>query len=901
MRKFFKSLAVLLALTLIVGVIPAAAADSLSMQKEKILYLGGSQGTKEDGTKCKTGAKKLVANMIKGFDKDTMSVDLKSADNSIVKASNKTGKITAKSLGTTTVTVTVYDAAETQILKQDLKVKVKKNAADVTVTGIADGDKFSVGQEVPVTLPRQGVDTDERELTVDKTDIVELKAGEKNRTYTVKFLKAGEATFTAKAYQSAKYPVATQTKTIKVTVGNPVPSSAKVIASDAIELTFDEDVEALGLFKDAKDIPYNAIYYMANSSTPVYINAVKAVKATGNKVKVDLFSPLLNGVPYFVEINGSKLEIALTKSGAKDVASVVITTTVATKDVAKSIDYVLYNDEGVDITTSALAAGGRVTITQAEYNAEITETASNKYQILMWNKDAKASLTIKYSYLDSNDNYKEYPASGDGVITCVEESPYVFKKTVWTLNDGTAISSSATNLKKYFSIGEDSYYLTGVVVFNQNGQDKEYAIGTTTVATENELLKVWFPDNNFAMFNASNNIVGNKAGTATAFVGYTKNGADKILDVISIEVREARKQSRVELAIKNDKKTLNGTDVVAEKLTFEAKLYDQFNDLIDMEASKDIVLNQIEASADKCAFSGATSFATYGVRKETGKYELTVDGSDFAGVTKSQNVGFFVKYNNAIASNNVYFSVDDKAADTGSIAFTTDIKALDTSVFDYLSKKTEDKVATLQVAKANGGFFTGEVDLTSNFTLTKTNSHTATAAAASLQLEVVKNGSKIDITSADYNQFIKTDDADEGKIYVKNLVVDGGVVKKIPTGSYSFRLFEYDANGRVKNPQIIDIVVSDNQVKPVYKQEAQKTNVNTNYGADCFSYTFDGKAIHKLDGTETRTLVYAYNQNSNSVYVKKATVTLKVDFKNDNVDTLYNYDVEVAIGTSLNK
>ena len=65
-------------------------------------------------------------------------------------------------IGTTTVTVTVYDAAETQILKQDLKVKVKKNAADVTVTGIADGDKFSVGQEVPVTLPRQGVDTDER-------------------------------------------------------------------------------------------------------------------------------------------------------------------------------------------------------------------------------------------------------------------------------------------------------------------------------------------------------------------------------------------------------------------------------------------------------------------------------------------------------------------------------------------------------------------------------------------------------------------------------------------------------------------------------------------------------------------------------------------------------------------
>ena len=107
---------------------------------------------------------------------------------------------------------------------------------------------------MPVTLPRQGVDTDERELTVDNAEIADLKVGEKARTYTVKFLKAGEVTFTAKAYQSAKYPKATQSKTIKVTVTNPVPSDVKVVASNAYELIFDEDVEALGLFKDKKEI-----------------------------------------------------------------------------------------------------------------------------------------------------------------------------------------------------------------------------------------------------------------------------------------------------------------------------------------------------------------------------------------------------------------------------------------------------------------------------------------------------------------------------------------------------------------------------------------------------------------------------------------------------------------------
>ncbi|MCR5521603.1 MAG: hypothetical protein K6F44_06795, partial [Lachnospiraceae bacterium] len=143
MRKFFKSLAVLMALTLIVGVIPASAeGEDLSLKSEKILYIGGSQGKKADGAKCKTSYKKLVANMIEGFDKDTMNVDLESADETIVKTS-KAGRIFAKGIGTTTVTVTVYGSDDSKLLKQDLKVTVKKNAtADTfTVDGIAEGQK----------------------------------------------------------------------------------------------------------------------------------------------------------------------------------------------------------------------------------------------------------------------------------------------------------------------------------------------------------------------------------------------------------------------------------------------------------------------------------------------------------------------------------------------------------------------------------------------------------------------------------------------------------------------------------------------------------------------------------------------------------------------------------------
>ena len=175
MGKLFKICALLLVLSLVIGYVPVSAADSLAMQKEKVLYIDGSKGKKDDGTFCKTSYKKLVANMIKGFDIDTMAVVLTSEDAKICKTT-KTGRIVAKSIGTTTVNVKVIDETESVIFNQDLKVKVKKNASDVTVNGITADSHYTVGQTVLVGLPRVD-DTDERELVADKPESVEIIAG----------------------------------------------------------------------------------------------------------------------------------------------------------------------------------------------------------------------------------------------------------------------------------------------------------------------------------------------------------------------------------------------------------------------------------------------------------------------------------------------------------------------------------------------------------------------------------------------------------------------------------------------------------------------------------------------------------------------------------------------------
>ena len=209
MKKFLKSFAILLALILTVGVVPesanAASSPVLSMADDKILYLDGAKGVKEsDGSTCGISFKKKVPNMIVGYDFDKMSISLKSSDTEVVRISKKE-YIVAESIGKATVTVTVYNQNKKKIFKKDLLVNVKKNADRVLYEGIKDNDVVRVGQTLEISLPTNGKDTDHRELIADKPELVEITPTEALNTWSVKFLKPGDVTFTGRAYQSSIY------------------------------------------------------------------------------------------------------------------------------------------------------------------------------------------------------------------------------------------------------------------------------------------------------------------------------------------------------------------------------------------------------------------------------------------------------------------------------------------------------------------------------------------------------------------------------------------------------------------------------------------------------------------------------------------------------------------------
>ena len=216
MRKLFKTFAFLLVFVLITGTIPVQAKKELSMPKELVLYVDGSKGQKEDGTRCEIGDTQDVSALIQGFKSSTMKVTLSCAKNNVVKIDGT--KIKAVGIGTADVNVTVSKKTTGKTtFSKTLKVIVKKNATKVTAVGIADCQIFQYGQTISVSLPTDD-DTDLRALAVDVPDDIIIEADVTTRTWKVTFLGTGYATFTAIAYQSEEYPVATCKESFMVKV-----------------------------------------------------------------------------------------------------------------------------------------------------------------------------------------------------------------------------------------------------------------------------------------------------------------------------------------------------------------------------------------------------------------------------------------------------------------------------------------------------------------------------------------------------------------------------------------------------------------------------------------------------------------------------------------------------------
>lgn len=617
MKKFFKALALLLALVLVIGSIPVAAADQSDFSlkgktnkntglKQKIIYIGGAKGVKDDeaGTVCKTGAWANVAKLVKGFDADTMYIELESSDKDIVRT--ESGKkmadvdkywVKSKALGSATVTVKVFRESDDFLLfNDDLMVTVKKNAEAINYKILdAEGNDMigkKLGANTPYTfiltrLNEEGVqiDTDLRKLEGDKDAVEIVEANEYTTKYTVTFKKSGNFTLKASAYQSKSYNKALLSQDIDVVVGYDVKAVAQT-SIKAVDVTFDQKVAGL----TAAD--FKAYYELVNG-TKYYPSAVEKVTMNENVATVQFYSNFKQGTKYFLEYNGEAFEFETATINGDSVASIVVNPTKVKAGSEADISYKLLDSNGIDITGDASLTG------YTSFEGVDLPFGSYVSGAKVYIQNAGVSGKVKVSYNWTTSQGEQKSVSAEGQVYSVAADAWVFSGV-----QGVATTNSADSYVKADNKGVEEkvimkpvtmdYASTGAAIQIAVKYDLTDADGKVSESKYESLDKAGFDAGVYTSYELKSsdetvvmlkgivgkycNFITNKVGTANVIVyGVKSNGSKDILGVVTIEVKEAKKASSFTASLS---KALLNKGYSSDSIEITAVLKNQYDEEI---------------------------------------------------------------------------------------------------------------------------------------------------------------------------------------------------------------------------------------------------------------------------------------------------------------------------------
>ncbi len=576
MKKIYRLLAILIAMVLVAGTLPevsVSAATTVSVKApKKALFVGGCTGTKASGKKAGYKSTLKVKSLLTGFDADTMTVKLSTSDKKIASVSNKTAKVKAVGVGTATITVKIYNKTNTKkaISTGSFDVTVKRNAkdADLTYKGITNGETYTVGQSLTVTLPK-GTDTDKRRLTaVSKNVTVKSKGSNK---WTVKIDAEGPIELKAEAYMSSSYKGATASKTIKATaesedkplvIGVEQKSLKSFVISGLQEEIEKEDIELYTL--TGSDI---------KSSKNAYLNTVTYDDKT-KTATVTTFSDLEGGVVYYVEVDGSVANFTAAKSTLEDVKKIELEVTEVKVNTGTPLTFKYFDAKGIDITSKVKSL-----VNATNLVIEITPFTDDAYIV---------GHDIYINSVDKSVGIKATLTTGFNLTT--NEPIYVY---------GTGAVKSfqdkLDNNQNLFAITPDD----GVYMTKKDAQDK-----LTVKIDDDVTLEALFAftDKSYKTFNETNYaisssnpsvlMIGSKSSTG-GWVLKPVNVGDttilisegpvyddtKIVASVAVKVMAARKAYKFD--VKQSKTNLNINGMVTDYLYFTATAFDQYGDKID--------------------------------------------------------------------------------------------------------------------------------------------------------------------------------------------------------------------------------------------------------------------------------------------------------------------------------
>ena len=888
MKKFFKALALVLALTLVIGTIPASAADANGLKlkkKTKIIYLGGSQGIDAEGTQCKTPSRYKVSKLVKGFDSKKMDITLKSADKSIVKTSSKKDKIYAKGLGSTTVEIFVNNLSGEQLADFKLKVRVKKSATEIGDFAVTDAEgnavdltanKAGLNQPYFVTFVHEN-DTDYRDLaSTDESVTVEKVEAlvEGGQTFKVTFTKSGKFALTASVFQSEIWPGKRLETPVPVVAGYDV-AAVEQSALDAIRVTFKTPVT--GIDKTA----FKA-YYEING-VKIYPSDVDSVTPDANDknvVVVKFLAPFQKGETYFVQYDNAEEPVGsfVAINPKKDsVKSIVITTNKVVAGELTEIKYQLLDEKGIDITSGIASLG--------TFKFEMTEgdpinnyvTTISPYKVYM----AKAGdvITIKgvYTYVDDANN--SIPVTGETKVYA--EAPEAWKRGAAegiVTGDGLLVKTDNTlddEVKKgaAWTMDQPQVYFQIFVPYSKTTGTKYEGFGQYGVANEFISYDIKIADETVALVKdvsgTKATLLANKAGTTSIIIyGKKADGSQEVLGATNVTVKEARKVGTYTVAAENNKRDLNYS-YDADKVVFKFDVKDQ--DGADYYKSEAVA---VSVTSTDVTLKSDKSFTYTRGSADT----LTITKADIAFATGKDNGTLTLKFKIANIEQAVNVSVATAGA-AEKYVLTVNPTAVDTAIAVGTNKNPIVTIALQGVAK-DGYAAAADKNFTFiNYALKAQASDDYTGSTGYV-FTITKDGKLVEDAAGVKNMTKSATGA-----AITAFTTATGAAVKLDKGVYTVTAYNVvkTAGQALKIEQVgapQTFTVTDNQKIAEIKKNsnAEKlTAINQEQVKNAFDVTFDGKNIKDIKDAAGNQLVnvsYKFNDNGSTAYVVEAYVTI---------------------------
>jgi len=513
MKSIFRKIAFVLALAMVVTLFPVMSASAAvkdnkyARSKNATLYVGGdANGDYESCWSASAKGKKLKT-------EEKYKIEYVSSEPSVATVS-KYGLVEAKSVGTTTITVTFTKKGE-KTIEESFNVTVKKNAENITLdkesqdalaAGLTTGDKVTLkAVQTDVDGSNEGI-TDAVKFycssAADK-EIIELNKD----TGELTALKEGKATIVV---QSCQYEYDRETKKYKTTVATKQEYSVEVkeaklvvqqTAWNAFEITFADEATAKAAVDETskyfssssaavtekEDIVkvYKVLKNASNEKigeTAVIIGSISQRGNAKNIVDVTMFEELDQKADYVIRYKDKENVVTTAKNVAvkltvSDGGSELLGEDTSKTSIALQIFTLGENGQLVNITGCKDYAYGDwkssvilEEISNTLYHVEYNFVADSLNPVIyFYTKDASVSVNVKATFKDYFNEEKKGNELTDATVIHPGNHSFVKGEIMaWGITDegkhhwdGGVYNSkefAADDLGKWLIVDADIYY-----------------------------------------------------------------------------------------------------------------------------------------------------------------------------------------------------------------------------------------------------------------------------------------------------------------------------------------------------------------------------------------------------------------------------------------------------------